>query len=252
MPKRKFLTGYKTDGELPRVKGNSFSIPVRFPVGWSHAKRSFGAIMADRDDEPAPWYMAATASPIAAWQGKGAASKAASLVNLVNPGTYNLIEVNTMGFADATGWEGSGTAYFRTGIVPAVTYTVALRVAGIDNAFEGLIGAQDGTGSFYIRLTGGGSVHFGVGAAGGNYISAYNTNMTLVFTNTRYNINGTAGALVSGTGNPGIEMHIGAYNVNGTPTYPIDATDFIIGAAVWNSSLTAEQMEAVRAALAAI
>lgn len=200
-----------------------------------------------------PWYRAGGApAPIAVWQAKGAASKAASLVNLVNPGTYNLIEVNTMGFATATGWEGSGTAYFRTGIVPTVNYTVAIRVAGIDDAFEGLIGSQDASGAIAIRLAGGGNVHFVVGTAGGNYIAGYNTNMTLVFTNTRYNINGYAGALASGTGNPGIEMFIGAYNASGTPTFPIDPTDFIIGAAVWDTSLLAVPMESVRAALAAL
>lgn len=201
-----------------------------------------------------PWYRAGgTPAPMAVWVGKGAASKAASLVNLVNPGTYNLTEVNTMGFATATGWEGSGGAYFRTGIVPTVTYTIAIRVAGIDDAIEGLIGCNDATNKFFLRAAGGTNIHFAIGASGGEYIlGAYTANMTIVFTNTRCNINGVASSMSNGTGNPTTEMFLGSYNANGTPTGVIDATDFIIGASVWNTALSAAQMEAVRAALAAI
>jgi len=62
-----------------------------------------------------PWYEIVT--PVGAWQAKNAASYAASLVNLVNPGTYDLTQaVGAVTWTAADGWAADGTNYFTTGI----------------------------------------------------------------------------------------------------------------------------------------
>jgi hypothetical protein len=80
-----------------------------------------------------PWYLAAGVTPIAAYQAIGASSYAESLVNLANPGTYNLTEegAGAITWAAATGWKGDGTNYFNTGISPAnQNYTYLIRFTG--------------------------------------------------------------------------------------------------------------------------
>jgi len=56
-----------------------------------------------------PWYRAGGAPlPVAAYQPKGAASLAASYVNLANPGTYDATSASDPTFATATGWQFNG------------------------------------------------------------------------------------------------------------------------------------------------
>lgn len=57
----------------------------------------------------APWWMAAGVTPIVAYQAKGAASYAASKVNLAQPGTYNATEYVAPSWDAATGWSFNGT-----------------------------------------------------------------------------------------------------------------------------------------------
>lgn len=57
------------------------------------------------------WYLAGGAPvPVAAYQAKGAASLAASYINLANPGTYNATSAADPTFATATGWQFNGAA----------------------------------------------------------------------------------------------------------------------------------------------
>ena len=61
-------------------------------------------------------------SCVGAYRAKGAASYAASLVNNVTPGTYDLVEGNgAVPWAAATGWGfvAASLQYFDTGLVPA-------------------------------------------------------------------------------------------------------------------------------------
>ncbi len=63
----------------------------------------------------APWWMAAGVAPIVAYQAKGAASYAASKVNLAQPGTYNATEGVAPSWAAETGWTFDGISqYLRT------------------------------------------------------------------------------------------------------------------------------------------
>jgi len=69
------------------------------------------------------WWLAggiSAANCIAAYQPKGAASLAASYVNLANPGTYDAAPGTAPSWATGTGWTFNGsTQYLRTSVVPA-------------------------------------------------------------------------------------------------------------------------------------
>jgi len=200
------------------------------------------------------WYMAGGApAPISFWDAVNAASLAASKVNLINPGTYDLTGAGaTPPTWSTAGWEGTGTGYLQTGIVPALSYTFAFRVTGVDNTFEGIAGCIGSSKNFYTRNTGENNVNIGIGA-GGDYLAAYNTNMRIIFTNGLCSINGVQTALTVGAGNPTTEIYLLAYNSSGaSAAFPMDAGDRMLEALVWDQSLTSSQMTAIDAAWAAL
>ena len=64
---------------------------------------------------PAWWLAGGAPTPIAVYQPKGAASLAASYVNLANPGTYDAAP-GTAPTLDASGWVFNGSKYLVAGI----------------------------------------------------------------------------------------------------------------------------------------
>lgn len=67
-------------------------------------------------------------SCVAAYLGKGAASAAASYVNLANAGTYDLTLTGAPTWGTAVGWGGfSATAYLNTGIAVGQLWTMIVR-----------------------------------------------------------------------------------------------------------------------------
>lgn len=79
------------------------------------------------------WWEAGSApTPVAVYQPKGAASLAASYVNLANPGTYNAAPGVAPTFDAATGWTFNGsTQYLTTGITPgSATWSALCRFSG--------------------------------------------------------------------------------------------------------------------------
>ncbi len=79
------------------------------------------------------WWLSggiAAANCIAAYQPKGAASYAASLVNLANPGTYDAFAGDAPTFDTSYGWLFNGVQdYLKTGIVPATNQTWSIIVS---------------------------------------------------------------------------------------------------------------------------
>ena len=84
------------------------------------------------------WWLAGGISAencVAAYQAKGAADYAASLVNLANPGTYNAANGNSPTFNTAIGWTFDGVNdYLVTGIVPASdqSWSAIVRLTGLN------------------------------------------------------------------------------------------------------------------------
>jgi len=109
-----------------------------------------------------PWWLAGGISAgnvVAVYQPKGAASLAASYVNLANPGTYDAAPGVAPTFDTATGWTFNGsTQYLTTGIVPVnnQTWTIMVRfsdapAAGTFQSIAGL-GWAGGQG-FMLAIT---------------------------------------------------------------------------------------------------
>lgn len=68
-----------------------------------------------------PWWLSGgipSSYVVAAYQAKGAASLAASYVNLANPGTYDLTPGSAPGWSAAAGWICDGSQWLKTGITP--------------------------------------------------------------------------------------------------------------------------------------
>jgi len=86
----------------------------------------------------APWWMAAGVTPIAAYQAKGAASYAASKVNLAQPGTYDATEGVAPSWDAATGWSFLKTsAQYLLALVPYPgnqTYSAVVRFSDADTS----------------------------------------------------------------------------------------------------------------------
>jgi hypothetical protein len=64
------------------------------------------------------WYRAGGAPlPVAAYQPKGAASLAASYINLANPGTYDAVPIVIPNWSAETGWSSTGSQCLNTNVV---------------------------------------------------------------------------------------------------------------------------------------
>lgn len=99
----------------------------------------------------ADWWEVAGQTCVAAYQPIGAASLAASYVNLANPGTYDAAPGVAPTLA-AGGWQGGGGAYLTTGIVPTNNqqWSMIVMFSGGASTNQYMIGAR--TGSIYFSI----------------------------------------------------------------------------------------------------
>jgi hypothetical protein len=89
----------------------------------------------------ADWWAVAGKTCVAAYQPKGAASLAASKINLANPGTYDATEGVSPIF-DAAGWTGTGTQWLDTGITQtSVSWTFLVSFSGFTGGGDGRMGS---------------------------------------------------------------------------------------------------------------
>jgi len=88
----------------------------------------------------APWWLAggvAAANAIAVYQPKGAASLAASYVNLANPGTYDFAPGATPPTLDASGWVWSSTSTGISDVRVTNTWTFLVRFSDFSTGVYG-------------------------------------------------------------------------------------------------------------------
>lgn len=208
-----------------------------------------------------PWWLAGGATGcVAAYQAKGSASLAASYVNLANPGTYDAAPGVAPTWSAATGWTFNGTTqYLTTGIIPAaVTWSFLARYSDAvmtNGRTYGIAGSYhiSGDAHRFVLYAGSGDNpnRTAVGNDGYFSMSTLETAGVLGFAGSTGYFNG----LTVGTITPNITrsikgIYVGAMNTNGT------AGGFFKGSfqalAVWNETLTAQQVAAVSAAMAAL
>lgn len=199
-----------------------------------------------------PWYLSggiALANCIAAYQPKGAASYAASKVNLANPGTNDAIDgAATPTWAAGSGWSflAASSQYLDGPLQSTITGagTIIVQFAGF--ATGTILGAGAGGANMQIRPVGvsysnGNTVVVAPGLAAGNLciagINGY-----------RNGVPATAGLLA--TTNAARNMCIGATRISPTPTE--FATVAIVAVAMYNVTIALPQVAALVAAMAAL
>lgn len=201
-----------------------------------------------------PWYLAGGAPmPVAAYQPIGAASLAASYVNLANPGTYDAAPGVAPTWASGTGWTFNGsTQYLTTGIYPSSAYSVLVRYSNSAVPQWGYLFGSVSPRYFGVRPI--------MPEGSPNWIVDY------LWSVTEYKVgpglaagvlglcanggcrNGVLDSTVSGTFAANtMQMGLGGLG-NGTQLY----AGRIQAVAIWSSTLTEAQVAAVSAAMAAL
>jgi len=212
------------------------------------------------------WQAGGTTGAVAAYLAKGAASYAASKVNLVSPGTYDLTEVSTgasPSWSAARGWHTWTGKVFDTGIFPGIgTWTAICSVANCTNPppeFSAVFGATGGvTGSGKYLIFAIQTYHVG---AGPRYYAPNGTTVLEPFISssavyaiagqTAYK-NGVPATALTGTPTmANLSLKIGAHQEPDNNYYYRFYAD-ICALSVYNTTLSAAQVAAVSAAMAAL
>lgn len=95
-----------------------------------------------------PWYLSGgitSGQCVAAYQPKGAASLAASYINLNSPGTNNANPIIAPTWSSVNGWVFAASAYLDTGIIPSSSWSMIVRFSNKGGGDYYLCGESDGS-----------------------------------------------------------------------------------------------------------
>jgi hypothetical protein len=207
------------------------------------------------------WWLSggiAAANCIAAYQPKGAADYAASLVNLANTGTYNATGFNTPGWNATDGWILVGYSpfkYMRTGITSFTTgWSIVARLKSTgSNRLFGVQNAENKTKQSAFNFSNGkllwalDSILYGTDTSG-------TKDAHLAILGNKGYLNGT----LDGTGTDaadysGVDFQIGGYNKNGTADgFAAGITEYVYSFAIYNTVITTAQLAALVTAMNAL
>lgn len=218
--------------------------------------RSIGAVLGRSAGSAAvPAWLAGGINPancVAAYQPIGAASLAASYVNLANPGTYNAAPGVAPTWAAATGWTSDGTQYLTTGIVPAAGWSAIVRFsnrAAVDRYLFGIIRTNA---RFTISPSlGYGPVRYSYGSAARETSPGLTSGILAIAGADCYRngaADGTGAGVFSGAA---VAMMIFGYSTNGSNVAAIFAGS-IQALYIYNTTLSALQNAEVSVAMAAL
>lgn len=189
-----------------------------------------------------------------AWQAKGAASLAASYNDLSGNGN-NVAPGVVPGWNAVQGWIFAGAQWLDTSFVPQndQTQSILVQFANAIAATGIVVGMRNAGGSRFEIIpyfAGVPSVNYGNGA-GANVVPPLQTGNLGIAGNRGYR-NGVAegAALGAWIGAPTFSVYIGARNNNGVVAFPI--TSDVYAVAIYDCTLTAPQVAAVAAAMAAL
>ena len=197
-----------------------------------------------------PWWLAggiSAANVVAAYQPKGAASLAASYVNLANPGTNNLTAPAAPTWNAATGWT-FAAARLEAALTVQQAWTVIVRAQATGNGLAGGYGrlwaARAGTYECIPRSAAP-SAYFVNGGA----ITTANvtTNAVFCIANDTAYVNGVAVGTITLSALSAGNLFFGAQHTGGQ-TF----SGTLQAAMIANSTLTAGQVATLSAAMAAL
>jgi hypothetical protein len=159
-----------------------------------------------------PWYLAdGAAGSVGAWQAIGAASLAASYVNLITPGTLDLTVVSLPTWDATNGWKMNGNG-LATGVTPAAGYSMIILATEVAGGGDTCLAGENTTSRFSIFNHQSG-VNKGFFASGNREVAGYPTGTyTMCIAGQQGYYNGAAvGAAIPGTmGTAGAVIRIGS------------------------------------------
>ena len=184
---------------------------------------------------------------IAAYQPKGAADLAASYVNLANPGTYNAAPGSAPGWDAVNGWKPNGSShYLTTGITPANTWSVLVRVSNLSYpaGVTGIFGFGRGANRFYLTNING---TFYWGNSGVYTAVISDTSAVFGFSNRDPYKNGIDLGTITNDGTTNEPIYLMAIYYDGSPAFY--SNYYQQAFAIYDTALSAPQMAAVTTAM---
>jgi hypothetical protein len=204
-----------------------------------------------------PWWLSggvSAANAIAVYQPIGAASLAASYTNLANPGTFDAAPGVAPTWSAVDGWIFGGSPQrLTTGYTPTVpqAHTALIRFSDVTSVGgRWLFGAQSG-GIFGIQPKDDQATP-NVAYLSGFFVRVNPQLLSgvLGISGNQGFRNGTAEGTITNAGNVGVPIFLGAVNAGGSPGGYITAK--IQAFAIYTPALTAPQVAAISAAMAAL
>lgn len=191
------------------------------------------------------WWEIAGKTCVAAYQPKGAASLAASYINLANPGTYDAAPGTAPNWDVTSGWSGS-YKYLTTGIVPASGWTVLIRFAGTAN--DGALFGIEGTNRWNIFPSFSGTAYF---RAGGEATTTGVSSGVIGMAGQQGYHNGSTYGGAIGTGSIGTSaLYLMALNNGGAQNHSIGWTFQAV--VIYANTLTAGEVATVSTAMSGL
>lgn len=201
----------------------------------------------------AAWWLSggiSAANCSAAYASKGAASLAASYINLNNPGTNNAAPGTAPTWDATNGWIFNGSSqYLTTGSIPAAGWSIVARFSNLTNSGY-LAGSSilSNSVNFLLIPRSGGDV-WGYGGGILSWASGTTTGVIAMAADKGYT-GGTQRVTGIGTwSGTGIAIFIGSRNYNGSFDASTAAAVKIQALSIYNSTLTAGQVSAVTTAM---
>lgn len=197
------------------------------------------------------WWLAAGVAPLAAYQPKGAASLAASYVNLASPGTFDAAPGVAPTWDATNGWVFDGsTQYLTTGITPASGWSLIARFsnAAPADSFRIIVGARGSLNS-RLYIAAGNTPQRTYGGGGALIVAGVSTAGVMAVANQDCYWNGVAEGTTSAAWSGTSSVLWIARDPSGSFAY---TSCRIQAAIIYSSTLNASQVAAVAAAMAAL
>jgi len=207
------------------------------------------------------WWLSggiSAANCAAAYAAKGAASLAASYINLNNPGTNNAAPGVAPTFAGATGWTFNGsTQYLTTGINPGNNYSAIIRFSSFSTpgsanavALGSAISASPNTGLTLGKTVSTGTLRFRNGDTA--YVDASTaTSGVMAAAGANAYLNGSlVNSGLGGSGSNAFPIYIAANSNSGSVSN--FSTIVIVALAIYNTTLSGSQVAALTTAINAL
>jgi hypothetical protein len=198
---------------------------------------------------------------VAVYQPIGAASLAASYVNLVNPGVNDAAPGVAPAFDPATGWGLNGTTqYLTTGIVPSANHAMIIRFsnaqanATLDRVIIGVWVHGAGNNRYWIspQWMNGTQRAYGYGNAATTPSGGVAGGVLAINGNTAYKDGLSDGALSAFSGTATQAIYIGTANLDNAAILPRLIAANIQAVAICSTVQSAAQIAAASAAMAAL